>query len=497
MATLEQLQSALVKADAAGNVDDARAFAAEIRTMRGAAPKSTAPQKQTIYNEDTVYDPVTGVPISSGGYGEGAKGATKTIADLATGVVSAPVAFAAGASRPLSSIGRMAGMQGAKQMGEATTGLTKGLAQANDSQYLIPAAELAGEIAGTAGAGNLLAGGLSKVAPQATRLAEALRTGGMSTGGATAPLLSVEGAKQLGSRVLGGAGTGAASAALITPEEAGTGAMVGAALPAAGKLVGSAASYLDPQSLMQSALKPTLAQLKSGEAQTAVDILLKYGINATKGGVEKLKGMAGDIDQQISDLIANSGKTIPKQDVLNALKDVEKRFVNQVSPTADMAAIQNVGADFAQHPMIAGQDIPVELAQELKKGTYKVLEKKYGQLGSAETEAQKGLARGLKEGIANAVPEVGPLNAQQSDIIKAMKVTGRRALMDENKNPVGLAGLAGNPSQFLMMMADKSALAKSLAARGINALTPEGKKIMMIEALRQGTYKGAPVIAAD
>lgn len=36
MATLEQLEQALVKADAAGNADDARAFAAEIRKMRAA-----------------------------------------------------------------------------------------------------------------------------------------------------------------------------------------------------------------------------------------------------------------------------------------------------------------------------------------------------------------------------------------------------------------------------------------------------------------------------
>jgi hypothetical protein len=207
--------------------------------------------------------------------------------------------------------------------------------------------------------------------------------------------------------------------------------------------------------------------------------------------------MSDDVDQEISDLIKNSGKTVPKQDVLNALQDVEKRFATQVSPTSDIAAIQNVGADFAQHPMIQGQDIPIELAQDLKKGTYRLLEKKYGQLGSAETEAQKGLARGLKEGIATQVPEVAPLNAKQSDLITTMKVAGRRAMMDENKNPIGLAGLASNPLGFAAMMADKSALVKSLAARGINAMTPEGKKMMLIEGLREGIYKGAPVAPAD
>jgi hypothetical protein len=43
MATLEQLEAALVKADAAGNVDDARALAAEIRSMRGSVNSDFKP----------------------------------------------------------------------------------------------------------------------------------------------------------------------------------------------------------------------------------------------------------------------------------------------------------------------------------------------------------------------------------------------------------------------------------------------------------------------
>jgi hypothetical protein len=125
-----------------------------------------------------------------------------------------------------------------------------------------------------------------------------------------------------------------------------------------------------------------------------------------------------------------------------------------------------------------------------------VLEKKYGQLGSAETEAQKSLARGLKDAIAEAVPEVAPLNAKQSELIKALKVTGRRAMMDDNRNPVGIAGLSTNPSQLAAMLADRSALLKSLAARGANAMRPEENNAL-IEALRQGVYRSAPVMAAD
>jgi hypothetical protein len=158
---------------------------------------------------------------------------------------------------------------------------------------------------------------------------------------------------------------------------------------------------------------------------------------------------------------------------------------------------EEAAAEKALSELVAkGPTMSVQDAQRLKQGTYKVLEKKYGQLGSAETEAQKALARGLKEAIAEAVPEVGPLNAKQSELIKALKVTGRRAMMDDNRNPVGIAGLSGSPSQLAAMLADRSALLKSLAARGANAMRPEENNAL-IEALRQGAYRSAPVMAAD
>src|SRR5206468_3026519 len=105
------------------------------------------------------------------------------------------------------------------------------------------------------------------------------------------------------------------------------------------------------------------------------------------------------------------------------------------------------------------------LAQELKQGTYRILASKYGEQGSAATEAQKALARGLKEGISEKVPAVAGLNAEESKLINALEVAERRALMDGNKNFGGLAWLAHSPATWAAFMADKSALFKSLVAR--------------------------------
>jgi hypothetical protein len=57
MATLDQLNAALIKADAAGNVDDARAFASEIRRMRAEA--TPAPVDITLKPTEVIAKPET------------------------------------------------------------------------------------------------------------------------------------------------------------------------------------------------------------------------------------------------------------------------------------------------------------------------------------------------------------------------------------------------------------------------------------------------------
>lgn len=109
--------------------------------------------------------------------------------------------------------------------------------------------KLAGEVAGTAGAGGVVAGMLSKIpglAAAAPSLINAVRTGGMTTG---APAATTIGAKaaDLGVRAIGGAVSGGTQAGLVDPGQTGTGMLIGGALPPAlaaagkvGKAIGAA-----------------------------------------------------------------------------------------------------------------------------------------------------------------------------------------------------------------------------------------------------------------
>jgi hypothetical protein len=225
---------------------------------------------------------------------------------------------------------------------------------------------------------------------------------------------------------------------------------------------------------MQSALKPTLADLKSGKAAKGIDMMLDEGINVDTTGLAKLRGKISDLNDRIATAIADSPATIDKHAVASRLKETVSKFEKQVTPLDDVRSIQKAWDEFIAHPLIKGDKMSVQDAQMLKQGTYKSLgDKAYGELKGADIEAQKTLARGLKEEIAKAVPAVHPLNAAESRLLNGLSMVERRVLMEANKNPAGLGWLTTSPSKFAAYMADRSGLFKSLIARMLNkASTP-------------------------
>lgn len=112
------------------------------------------------------------------------------------------------------------------------------------------AGKITGEIAGTAGAGGVLAKGLTAAAPAALRAApafnaitKAVGTSGMSTG-AKVGTGFLPAAQNLAARAVGGGVTGAASSAMIDPESADTGFLIGAGLPVVAQGAGKVANAL-------------------------------------------------------------------------------------------------------------------------------------------------------------------------------------------------------------------------------------------------------------
>lgn len=213
-------------------------------------------------------------------------------------------------------------------------------------------------------------------------------------------------------------------------------------------------------------------------AQTAAGIpkvvqtMLDEGVNVTPGGAVTLKNLINSTGAQIKAITdAAPGKIFP-EDVTDTLVQTVTKFANQVDNPSDLAAIAKSADNFlasrSSSGMRPGTPMSVAEAQKLKQGTYQVLGgKAYGEQGSAAIEAQKGMARGLKESIERLAPEVKSLNARQSANLEALDAVGRRAGLAANRDFGGIFWIAHNPEAFLAAQFDRSPALKSMLANGL------------------------------
>lgn len=169
MATLEQLSAALIKADAAGNADDARAFAAEIRKMRGAEP---APMKMDPTEGMSTFDKV------AAGVGGSVVNTARGIGQLFGAVSQQEVDEAAARDKALNdttegAVGNVGGQ--IAQLVLPAGAVTKGLQAANVGTRLL-AGGAKGAIA-RAGAGSAAYGATQPVLTGETRAGNAAVSG--------------------------------------------------------------------------------------------------------------------------------------------------------------------------------------------------------------------------------------------------------------------------------------------------------------------------------
>lgn len=132
---------------------------------------------------------------------------------------------------------------------------------ANPDSLAFKGGDLAASVAGTAGIGGAFAKG-ARALGAAPKIVAALESGGFNLGGA-APATARQLAENIATRIGAGAAVGGASAGLINPSDAGTGALIGGALPIGIKAVGEIgrgfkAAVIDPISNQEQILASAL-----------------------------------------------------------------------------------------------------------------------------------------------------------------------------------------------------------------------------------------------
>lgn len=323
----------------------------------------------------------------------------------------------------------------------------------------------------------------------------------------------------LAGEVVGGLGAGEAT----SPAIAGT-------LKVAAPVVGRAAGRLvllgkTPEGAYESALKPSTT-LSPAERAAAIKTGLQNEIPISKAGLDKLNDQIETLNQAIKDEIAKDPtRPIDPNKVATRADAAKARFATQVNKAKDLQAIEDSRNEFldqqgrrpgqpaipprptgvldangnpvmtsgtpAQAPTPA-QPINASDAQAMKQGTYRVLKGKFGEQGSASVEAQKALARGLKEEIATQFPEISKLNAEESRILELKPLLERAVNRISNHQAIGIgtpaagvaaeamgAGGAGSAAMMVMKAVLDNPSIKSRLAIAVS----KGAKIPFAKAL--------------
>lgn len=175
---------------------------------------------------------------------------------------------------------------------------------------------LLGEVAGTAGVGNVIAAPF-RAANVLPKVAEVLASGGFRTGAPAATSLAGK-AGDLALRSGGGAVTGGVSAGMTDPGEAKTGAAIGAALPGGIKIAGKAAQLVG--AAFRSATTPQEVKLANKLAQV-------LGVSADE--------LSAALTQQGPQMIPGYRATVPQI--------LQRPEVSQMQRTVQAAGAQALG----------------------------------------------------------------------------------------------------------------------------------------------------------
>lgn len=270
--------------------------------------------------------------------------------DLGAGALKGASEIGSTIISPLDNMG-VTGKTNEQRRAEVTQGLQD--MGANPESFMFGLGKVGAEVAGTAGMGGALGQGLSKVGgamssiPSLARpgsylakLPEVLRTGGMSLGAAETASAPLNAAL----RVAGGTLTGGAMAGAINPEDAGTGALIGGAIPAAaiaapyvGKaaanIIGGLGTHTGGESLKQAAI----AGQKGGKTAQQFQQNMR--------GQVPMTDVLDDVTANISEMgrLRSQQYKVNMKAVGNSLKPLSYRGIDQAVDDALNAAVTKKG----------------------------------------------------------------------------------------------------------------------------------------------------------
>lgn len=347
-----------------------------LMTLKG----QSAPEKQTLHTEDTIYDPVSGLPLSSPSYGPETTSVTDVARKALTTAAGVPINYATSAAKPVAGVAQLVSkIFGSNRGDEPVNAINQIQAGVNQNSYspITKTASFAGEALNplTLGAAN-----------QALGLANKL------------PMLP-----SYAKNIAGGALTGAAMGLTtpektgLTPEEfasekavgTGTSALTGAAIPA----------VVEPAAKLTGSLLRKGLGISTGAGEQAVGEAYKAGKTGNQTFLENIKG-----NVPVSDVLDIANKDLGKigQD-LSAKYRSGMVDISKDKAILDFGNINQAIADAKNIVSYKGQTINKSAAQKVAEAQKEV--NNWQKLNPAEFHTPEGMDK-LKQKIGAILEDI-------------------------------------------------------------------------------------------
>jgi hypothetical protein len=244
---------------------------------------------------------------------------------------------------------------------------------------------------------------------------------------------------------------------------------------------------LAPQSVAEKLIESGVkfsTKIKPAQRSKIIQAALDEKITPTKAGLRKSEKLVAKYANQVDDIIdrgiraGKGGKvSIKTDDVLTRLDDVRDTFEASAFGSDFANEITELSTKFKKQ---FGDTLTPSQAQEIKRNTQQILRKSFGQLSNVRSEAGKAIARGLREELEIAFPEVAKLNKKSSELIQLNKSLESAVARLSNRDVFGLGSkvlaTGGTGANLLAAMLEQVAGQASVKAKLAIAINKVRKK---------------------
>lgn len=372
MATLIELQEALIAADESGNEDDAQFLADEIVRMQGNAPVPYGPGSgmddlpqgyEPVQKEEPIFDPVEmikNIPQSGAKLGWDMYEAVSSPIDTLNALGKVGYGYAG-----------KAGVRGLDEYEKHADAVNKSYAERyGDIRRALKTLEQ--DPLGIAADASALATGVGAT----TRLLPGMGKAGkimQDVGVAIDPIN-----------------------AAVNTTKAGARASIPSGLPS---------------SMYQEAAKFPPASVKRPDRLAMTEAALNEGIMPTGGGIERVNNILSGLNEKIDTLIKGadeSGVTIDRRALYSELSGLRRELLAGAAAPANKRKYTKIVGELDELMKEGPERLTPSRMQEFKTSTYNDINWKGKP--SAKTETYSALARGARKAIENVTPEISLVN---------------------------------------------------------------------------------------